>query len=139
MMKPAVRDVNAFPRVLKRAAVPAFEIAANFAGTTAPSNPTETNPLIGFGVCEGPGPPPRNCVVAGAPVILKTPSTFPSLSVTATVTARFNEAAAETACAMIVCTSVVVKVPAVAVVPTGGATVPGVGTAPISSGGPSPT
>ena len=38
----------------------------------------------------GPGPPPRNCVVAGAPVIVNTPSTFPSLSVTATVTARFN-------------------------------------------------
>ena len=73
MMKPAVRAVNAFPRVLKRAAVPAFEIAASFAGTTVPSNPTETNPVIGSGVFEGPGPPPRNCVVAGAPVILKTP------------------------------------------------------------------
>src|SRR2546421_12134695 len=136
MMKPAVREVNAFARVLNKAAVPAFEIAASFAGTTVPSNPTETNPVIGFGVCEGPGPPPRNCVIAGAPVILKTPSTFPSLSVTATVTARFREAAAETACAIIVCTSEVDNVPAVAEGRTGGAIVPGVGTAPMSSGGP---
>src|SRR5207248_6129364 len=139
MMKPAVREVNAFPRVLNKAAVPAFEIAASFAGTTVPSNPDGTNPVIGFGVCEGPGPPPRNCTVAGAPVILKTPSTFPSLSVTATEMARFNEAAAETACAMMVCTSDVVNVPAVAEAPTGGAIVPGVGTATSSSGGPSPT
>src|SRR2546423_12758882 len=134
MMKPAVREVNAFPRVLNKAAVPAFEIAASFAGTTVPSNPTETNPVIGSGVFEGPGPPPRNCVVAGAPVILKTPSTFPSLSVTATVTARFREAAAETACATMACTSELVNVPAVAVAPTGGGIVPGVGTAPTYSG-----
>src|SRR2546423_9300263 len=138
MMKPAVREVNAVPRVLNKAAVPAFEIAASLAGTTVPSNPTETNPVNGFGACEAPGPPPRNCVVAGAPVILKTPRAFPSLSVTATVTARFNEAAAETACAMIVCTSVAVNVPAVAAGGIGGALVPGVGTAPRSSGGPSP-
>ena len=68
MMKPAVRDVNAFPRVLNKAAVPAFEIAASFAGTTVPSNPVETKPVIGSDARVGPGPPPRNCVVAGAPV-----------------------------------------------------------------------
>src|SRR5207249_6475306 len=139
MIKPAVREVNALPRVLNKDAVPALEIAASFAGTTVPSNPTGTNPVIGFGTCEGPGPPPRNCVVAGAPVILKTPSTFPSLSVTATVTGRLSEAAAETACAIIVCTSVVVSVPAVGTLGGGGIGAPGVGTAPGSSGGPSPT
>ena len=96
-MKPAVRALKALPRVLNSAAVPAFEIAASFAGTIVPSNPVETNPVIGSGGSDGPGPPPRNCVVAGALVILKTPSTFPSLSVTATVTARLSEAAAETA------------------------------------------
>src|SRR5262245_16698108 len=113
MMKLAVREVNALPRVLNKAAVPAFEIAASFAGTTVPSKPVDTNPVIGFGVSVGPGPPPRNCVIAGAPVIEKTPSTLPSLSVTATVTDRLSEAATETACAMIVCTSPVVSVPAV--------------------------
>jgi hypothetical protein len=86
MMKPAVREVNALPRVLKNAAVPAFEIAANFAGTTVPSNPLATKPVTGSGASVGPGPPPRSCVVAGAPVILKTASALPSLSVTATVT-----------------------------------------------------
>ena len=85
-MKPAVRVVNALPRVLNREAVPAFEMAARFAGAIVPSNPTETNPVIGFGASVGPGPPPRNCVVAGAPVMRNTPSGFPSLSVTATVT-----------------------------------------------------
>src|SRR5437868_14030860 len=139
MMKPAVRDVNALPRVLNKAAVPAFEIAANLAGTTLPSKPVATNPVIGFAVRVGPGPPPRSCVVAGAPVIRNTPSTFPSLSVTATVTARLIDAAAETACAMIVCTSLVVRVPAVAAGARGGEIVPGVGAAPSSSGGPSPT
>src|ERR1041385_5815628 len=81
MMKPAVREVNAFPRVLNNDAVPALEIAADFAGTMVPSNPFETKPVIGSGDRVGPGPPPRNCVVAGAPVILKTPSALPSLSV----------------------------------------------------------
>src|SRR6267378_877524 len=138
-MKPAVRLVNAFPRVLNKDAVPAFEIAASFAGTRVPSKPTGTKPVSGSGVCVGPGPPPRNWVVAGAPVIVKTPRTFPSRSVTATVTGRPNCAATETAWAMIVWTSVVVNVPAVAVGCTGGAIVPGVGTAPVSSGGPSPT
>src|SRR6185437_9284988 len=137
MMKPAVRDVNAFPRVLNKAAVPAFEMAANLAGTTVPSNPVDTKPVIGSGAKVGPGPPPRNCVVAGAPVIVNTPSTLPSLSVTATVTARFNADAAETACAIIVCTSVVVSVPAVAAAGRG-APPAGVGTAPSSSGGPPP-
>src|SRR5437588_3031477 len=135
MMKPAVREVNAFPRVLNKAAVPAFEIAASFAGTTVPSSPTETNPVIGFGFCEGPGPPPRNCVVAGAPVILKTPRTFPSLSVTATVTGWLIDAAADTACEIIVCTSVAVSVPAVAAEGGIGVVLPGVGTAPSSSVG----
>jgi hypothetical protein len=41
MMKPAVREVNALPRVLKSEAVPAFDIAAKFAGTTVPSIPPE--------------------------------------------------------------------------------------------------
>src|SRR6266853_2492400 len=127
MMKLAVRAVNAFPRVLKMDAVAAFEIAASFAGTTVPSKPTGTKPVSGFGACDGPGPPPRNWVVAGAPVILKTPSTFASRSVTATVTGWPNCAAAETACAMIVCTSAVVRVPAVVVGAGGGAIVPGVG------------
>ncbi len=86
MMKPAVREVKALPRVLNRDAVPAFEIAANFAGTTVPSNPIGTNPVTGLGTCEGPGPPPRNWVEAGAPVIVKTARTFASRSVTATVT-----------------------------------------------------
>src|SRR5712691_3641643 len=139
MMKLAVREVNALPRVLKIDAVAAFEIAASFAVTIVPSKPVGTKPVIGFGICEGPGPPPRNCVVTGAPVILKTPSTFASRSVTATVTGWPNWAAAETACAMIVCTSAVVNVPAVAAGCTGGAVVPGVGTEPGSSGGPSPT
>src|SRR5262247_1923204 len=134
MMKLAVRELNALPRVLNRAAVPAFEIAASFAGTTVPSKPVDTNPVIGFGTSVGPGPPPRNCVVAGAPVIEKTPSTFPSLSVTATVTARFSDDAAATACAITVCTSPVVSVPAVN--PGGTGTIlPGVGTAPSSSSG----
>ena len=66
MMKLAVRVVNALPRVLNKAAVPAFEIAASLAGTTVPSRPVVTNPVSGFGVNVGPGPPPRNCVVAGA-------------------------------------------------------------------------
>src|SRR5215510_3878381 len=137
MMKLAVREVNALPRVLNKAAVPALEIAANFAGTTVPSKPVDTNPVIGSGTSVGPGPPPRNCVVAGAPVIAKTPSTFPSLSVTATVTARFSDDAAETACAITVCTSPVVSVPAVNAVGAG-TTRPGVGAAPSSSGGPPP-
>src|SRR2546429_9272806 len=134
-MKPAVRDVNAFPRVLNKAAVPAFEIAASFAGTTVPSNPDGTNPVIGFGFCEGPGPPPRNCVVVGAPVILKTPSTFPSLSVTATVTGRLSEVAAETACGITVCTSVVVSVPPGGTFGGGGIGRAGSGTGPPPSGG----
>jgi hypothetical protein len=86
MMKPAVRDVNAFPPVLNKEAVPALEIAASLAGTIVPSNPVETNPVDAFGTNEGPGPPPRNWVVAGAPVILKTARTLASRSVTATVT-----------------------------------------------------
>src|SRR5205807_4884994 len=130
MMKPAVRDVNALPRVLNEAAVPAFEIAANFAGTTLPSKPVATNPVIGFGARVGPGPPPRSCVVAGAPVIRNTPSAFPSSSVTATVTARLIDAAAETACAMIVCTSLVVRLPAVADGDSEGESLPVVPTSP---------
>src|SRR5687768_8073954 len=114
MMKLAVRVVNALPRVLNKAAVPAFEIAASLAGTSVPSKPVATNPVIGFGVSVGPGPPPRNCVAAGAPVIVKRPSTLPSLSVTATVTARLSAEAADTACAITVCTSLVVSEPAVA-------------------------
>src|SRR5258708_40252395 len=113
-MNPAVRLVNAFPRVLNKDAVPAFEIAASFAGTRVPSRPTGTKPVSGSGVCVGPGPPPRSWVVAGAPVIVKTPRTFPSRSVTATVTGRPNCAAAQTAWAMMVWTSVLVNVPAVA-------------------------
>src|SRR2546422_709967 len=139
MMKPTVREVNALPRVLNSDAVPAFEIAASRAGATVPSRPTGTNPVMGLGTCEGPGPPPRNCVEAGAPVILKTPRTFPSRSVTATVTGRFNWAAVETACAIIVCTSEVLSVPAVLAGCGGGVIDPGVGAAPASSGGPSPT
>src|SRR6185369_13028050 len=132
MMKLAVREVNALPRVLNKAAVPAFEIAASFAGTTVPSKPVDTNPVIGFGTSVGPGPPPRNWVVGGALVIAKTPSTLPSLSATATVTARFSDDAAETACAMTVCTSPVVSVPAVVADGGGGGAppLPGVGTAP---------
>src|SRR5688572_16343558 len=130
MMKLAVRVVNALPRVLNKAAVPAFEIAASLAGTTVPSRPVATNPVNGFGVNVGPGPPPRNCVVAGAPVIVKTPSTFPSLSVTATVTARLSADAAETACAMTACTSLAVSEPAVAAVGGGCVNLAGVGTEP---------
>src|SRR5436190_17824670 len=138
-MKPAVRVVNAFPRVLNKAAVPAFEIAARLDGTIVPSKPVGTNPVTASGTCEGPGPPPRNRVLALAPVILKTPSALPSLSVTATVTGRFKDAAADTAWAIIVCTSALLRVPAVADGAIGGAGVPGVGTAPSSSGGPPPT
>src|ERR1051325_6378757 len=81
-------------------------------------------------------------VVAGAPVIWKTPSGFPSLSVTATVPFRFRATAAETACAMTVCTSLVERFPAVTGFVFGvGATAggAGVGIAPTSSGGPPPT
>jgi len=130
MMKLAVRDVNALPCVLKTLAVPAFEIAASDAGTSSPSKPCPVRP------------PPVMCVVAGAPVIWKTPSTLPSRSVTATVTARFRAAAAETACAITFCTSVTPRLPAVTgfvfgvAVTTGGA---GVGIEFASSGGPPPT
>src|SRR3712207_1792661 len=81
-------------------------------------------------------------VVAGAPVIWKTPSAFPSLSVTATVTLRLSATAAETACAITVSTSFVERLPAVigfvfgVAEAAGGA---GVGIAPTSSGGPPPT
>ncbi len=71
-MKLAVRVVKALPRVLNNAAVPAFEIAARVAGAMVPSKPVATNPVSGLGVSVGPGPPPRNCVVAGAPVIENT-------------------------------------------------------------------
>src|SRR5947209_7750285 len=126
-MKPAVRVVNALPVVLKNAAVPAFEIAARDEGTLKPSRPL---PEV---------PPPLISVVEGAPVILKTPSTFPTLSTTATVTGLPKLAAADTACAITVCTSPVVSVPAVALFGGKiGCKEPGVGAAPASSSGPSP-
>jgi hypothetical protein len=81
-------------------------------------------------------------VVRGAPVMRKTPSGLPSRSVTATVTARPNAAAAETACAMTVSTSAVERLPAVTGLLFGvgvGAGTAGVGIAPTSSGGPPPT
>ncbi len=129
MMKPAVRVVKAFPVVLKREPVPALEIAASAAGTTVPSRPRPAVPTLLI------------VVVAGAPVITKTPSTFASRSVTATVTARFRDTAADTAWLMMVCTSLVVRLPAVAVGAGGDGVTgePGVGTAPSSSGGPPPT
>ena len=77
--------VNALPVVLKSEPVPALEIAAKVAGTTVPSRPRPFVPTL------------RIVVLAGAPVITKTPRTFASRSVTETVTARFNETAAETA------------------------------------------
>src|SRR5678816_2100941 len=123
-MKPAVRVVNALPPVLNNDPVPPFDIAARDEGTTVPSSPIPDAPTL------------RIVVVVDAPVILKTPSTFPSRSVTATVMFRFNETAADTAWLMIVCTSEVVSVPAVS---DGGAAIPpGVGTAPGSSGRPPP-
>ncbi len=81
-------------------------------------------------------------VVVAAPVMRKTPSGLPSRSVTATVTLRFSAAAAETACAMTVCTSAVERLPAVTGLLFGvgvGAGTAGVGMAPGSSGGPPPT
>src|ERR1044071_1164280 len=126
-MKLAVRVVNALPLVLKIAAVPALEIAASVDGTLMPSSPC---PAV---------PPPRIRVFVGAPVILKTPSTLGSRSTTATVTGRFNCAAAETACAINVWTSLEERSPAVARFGgAGGELEPGVGTAPASSGGPPP-
>src|ERR1044072_5127005 len=100
MMKLAVRVVKALPCVLKTLAVPALETSARFEGTSSPSNPCPLKP------------PPLMRVVVGAPVMRKTPSGFPSRSVTATVTLRPSAAAAETACAMTVCTSVVERLPA---------------------------
>jgi hypothetical protein len=124
-MNPAVRVVNALPVVLKSEAVPALEIAANDAGTTAPSRPLPGVPTL------------RIVVLAGAPVITNTPRTLASRSVTETVTARFSDTAAETAWLMMVCTSLVVRLPAVAL---GALRIcdPGVGTAPSSSGRPPP-
>src|SRR6185369_7940255 len=115
-MKPAVRVVNALPEVLKIEPVPALEIAANDAGTTVPSSPRPIVPTL------------RIVVLAGAPVMTNTPNTFASRSVTATVTFRLSETAADTAWLMIVCTSPVDKLPAVAtgIIATGD---PGVGTA----------
>ena len=125
-MNPAVRVVKALPDVLKIELVPALEIAANDAGTTVPSRPRPIVPTL------------RIVVLAGAPVMTNTPSTFASRSVTATVTLRFSETAAETAWLMIVCTSLIDKLPAVTA-GTSGIGEPGVGTAPGSSGRPPPT
>jgi hypothetical protein len=49
------------PRVLNKAAVPAFEIAAQLCRPQRfrPSL-LATKPVIGFGTSVGPGPPPRN-------------------------------------------------------------------------------
>ena len=84
-MKPAVRVENAFPLVLNSAPVPAFEIAANSDGTIAPSSPLPAAPTL------------RIIVVVEAPVMRNTPRTLTSRSTTATVTFRFNAAAADTA------------------------------------------
>src|ERR1700704_2417693 len=117
-MKPAVRVEKALPVVLNKAPVPAFEIAARSDGTTNPSRPFPEAPTL------------RMVVVGVAPVIRNTPNTFTSRSTTATVTLRFKEAAAETACAMTVFTSSGVRDPAVAFVLFGiGNDEPGVGTA----------
>ena len=100
MMKPAVRVLKAFPEVLNIAAVAALEIAAGTDGSLVPSRPTGTRPVMGLGVCNG--PPPRIWTNEGAPVMLNTPSTLASRSVTATVTDLFSATAADTACAIIV-------------------------------------
>src|SRR5678816_722786 len=100
-MNPAVRVLNALPDVLKIAPVPALEIAARDAGTTVPSRPRPIVPTL------------RIVVLVGAPVITNTPNTFASRSVTATVTFRLSETAAETAWLIIVWTSPIDRFPAV--------------------------
>src|SRR5438128_802537 len=98
MMKPAVRVEKALPRVLKKAAVPALEIAANLEARNVPSNP--------------PRPRPRSTVSAAAPSMRNTPRTLPSRSTTATVTGSATRCASTTACVMMRCTSTAVSRPA---------------------------
>src|SRR4030095_4131763 len=128
-MKPAVLVENAFPVVLKKAAVDALAVAARIDGSDAPSRPGPSVQTL------------RTVVDVGAPAIANVPSEFPSRSVITMVTALPSCIAAEAAWAMIVCASAVDRfVAAIALV--GGATVmgvPGVGTALRSSTGPPPT
>src|SRR6185369_12821179 len=102
MMKPAVRVENALPVVLKKAAVAALALAASSAGATVPSSPWPAAPTL------------RIVVVAGAPVMAKRPRMFPSRSVITIVTGLPSDVAADAACCRIVCTSVALRLVAVA-------------------------
>src|SRR5690348_11008184 len=102
-MKLAVRVLKAWPWLLRKAPVTAFEIAAVHEGTHTPSSPQlRGTPAHPEGVQLLPTP---TRVLSAAPVILKTPSTLPSLSTTAIVAFSPLASACATACAITVLTS----------------------------------
>jgi len=128
MMKLAVRVLNAFPEVLRKAAVTAFEKAASVEGTTAPSRPAPFVPTL------------RMVVSDRFIDIGRNPMGDPIRSTTAMVTRLLSAKDAEPACASIFRMSSGVRFVAGTGVGTANATAePGVGTAFRSSGSPPPT